>query len=93
MQIKTVASLIKVYKICYFTEEFIANLTSIKKELDVTVSGVLSYNIQNDAVHGNRCGNIFGITNITSTLLFFSQYWTKIAKTFSRQNSANRLET
>lgn len=38
-------------------EELIANLTAHKRQLDVTISGVLSYNVQNDAINGNNCGN------------------------------------
>lgn len=55
-------------KVCYFsfttfnfnlTEELIANITAHKRQLDVQISGVLAYNIQNDAINGNNCGNNF----------------------------------
>lgn len=34
-------------------------LASQKKQLDVKVSGVLSYNVQNDETHPNNCGKVF----------------------------------
>lgn len=46
-------------KLDFFSEELIANLTAHKRQLDVTISGMLSYNIQNDAINGNNCGNYF----------------------------------
>ncbi|RZC32935.1 spondin-1, partial [Asbolus verrucosus] len=39
-------------KVCAdYQKELIANLTAHKRQLDVTISGVLSYNIQNDAIN------------------------------------------
>lgn len=39
-------------------EELAANRTSQKRQLDVKVSGVLTYNVQNDEIHQN-CGMIY----------------------------------